>query len=129
MGRADGAWRAAPVTPSSAATRGGRIAAGWPAPARRSSPWGWGRRMIRGAPRLGRPLVGSPWWRGAWGRVRRLGAVAFLARATPVTRRSDPWGRGHRMARGGGRTIHPVALSSTVARASQAVCRAARPPV
>ena len=45
---------------SSAATRGGRIAAGWPAPARRSGPWGCGRRMVGGAPRLGRPLACPP---------------------------------------------------------------------
>ena len=129
-GRADGAWRAAPVTPSSAATRGGRIAAGWCAPARRSGPWGCDRRMAGGAPRLGPPLVCPPWWCGAWGRVRRRGAVARLARATPVTRRSAPWGGGQRMARGGGRTIHPVARSPAMACASQAVCGPApSPPV
>jgi len=71
-----------------------------------------------------------PGVRGACGCVRRLGAVARLARATPVTRRSDPWGRGQRMARGGGRTIHPVARSSAVACASQAGCGPApSPPV
>ena len=68
--------------------------------------------------------------RGAGGRVRRLGAVALLARATPVTRRSDPWGRGQRMIRGGGRPIHPVARSPAMACASQAVCGPApSPPV
>jgi len=59
-GRADGAWQVRPVAWSSVATRGGRIAAGWCAPARRSGPWGCGRRMIGGAPRLGRPLACPP---------------------------------------------------------------------
>jgi len=62
-------------------------------------------------------------------RVQARRAVPRLAWAPPVARQSHPWGSGQRMARGGGRTIHPVALSSTVARASQAGCSAARPPV
>ena len=70
-----------------------------------------------------------PGVRGAGGRVRRLGAVVFLARATPVVPRSDPWGRDQRMARGGGRPRPPVALRPAVARASQAGCGPARPPV
>jgi len=128
-GRADGAWRVWPVVPSSAATRGGRIAAGWCASARRSGPWGCGRRMARGAPRLGWPAAcpSACVARGLRAVTRRAGA--FLARASPVARQSHPWGCGHRMARGGGRPIHPVARSPAVARASQAVCSTARPPV
>jgi len=126
---ADGAWRVRPVARSSVATRGVRIAAGWPAPARQSGPWGWGRRMIRGAPRLGTAPGVPPVVRGAGSRVRRRGAVALLARATPVIRQSHPWGRGRRMARGGGRTIHPVALRPAMACASQASCVPAPAPV
>ena len=62
-------------------------------------------------------------------RVQARGAGAFLARAPPVARQSDPWGRGQRMARGGGRTIHPVAFRPAVARASQASCVPAPAPV
>ena len=63
-------------------------------------------------------------------RVQARGAGAFLARAPPVARQSDPWGRGQRMAHGGGHTIHPVARSPAMACASQAVCGPApSPPV
>ena len=70
-----------------------------------------------------------PGVRGACGCVRRLGAVPLLARALPVAPQSTPWGRGRCMARGGGRPIHPVALRPAVARASQAGCGPAPPPV
>ena len=67
--------------------------------------------------------------RGACGRVRRRGAVALLARASRVARPSTPWGRGQRMARGGGRPIHPVAPSPAVACAPHAACGPAPAPV
>ena len=69
---------------------------------------------------------GNPWRapRRAWrvGCVRRLGAGALLARAIPVARRSDPWRRDPRMARGDGHPRPPVAPRPTVARVSHAAC-------
>ena len=91
--------------------------------------------------------VGAWWaddpWRAASGVTpgvppvvaRRVGsrAAARCGRAPGAGDPGDPSvrpvGRGQRMARGGGRTIHPVALRPAVARASQAGCGPAPPPV
>ena len=83
-GRADGAWQVRPVAWSSVATRGGRIAARWPAPTRRSRPWGCGRRMASGAPRLGNAPNVPSGVRGTWGRVRRRAVGRRSWRGRPV---------------------------------------------
>ena len=83
-------------------------------------------RAASGAAPGGLPVVA---WR-VGSRAAARGAGALLARASPVAPQSAPWGRGRRMARGGGRTIHPVARSPAMACASQAGCGPApSPPV
>jgi len=98
-------------------------------------PVGLAREDAAGAWPVARRVWGGPWcapmvaWR-VRPRVQVRGAVAFLARATPVAPQSPPWGHGRRMARGGGRTIHPVAPRAAVACASQAGCGpTSSPPV
>ena len=142
---ADGVCR--PVGPGSGCGAGGwRVAGAARGAVVGGDPWGQDRGgVVRACPSV--PPVGMRQAHGAWcaasgvargvprgvrgacGRVRRRGAVALLARASRVARPSTPWGRGQRMARGGGRPIHPVAPSPAVACAPHAACGPVPAPV